>query len=67
MKSRNYVAKHLHKSCRASVVPSKRDSLLRSADLQDMKQDALEGAVEADKCSHLCDVELMSNDEIVQE
>jgi hypothetical protein len=32
-----------------------------------MEEMALEEAVEANKCQHRTDVELMSNDEIVQE
>ena len=67
MKLRNYPAKHMNTFNKPSVQPSKKSSLLISAELQDMKQDALEGVVEAVKCEHLCAVELMSNDEITQE
>ena len=45
MKPRNYVAKHLHKSCKPSVQLSKKSSLLISAELQDMEENALEEPV----------------------
>lgn len=58
------VAKHMNTFCKPSVQLSKKSSLLRSAELKDVEEMALEGAVEANKCQHRTDVELMSNDEI---
>ena len=44
---RNYVAKHLHKSTRASVVASKRRSLQSEATLRDAREDALNELVDS--------------------
>lgn len=40
---RNPVAKHMHKSVRASVITSKRRSLQSEATLRDAREDALNG------------------------
>lgn len=53
------VARHMNTFNKPSVVLSKKSTLLRSAELQDMEEMALEEAVEANKC----DVELMSDEE----
>ena len=45
MMTRNYVAKHLHKSCRASVEQSKKDSMLRQVELREADQNASESLV----------------------
>lgn len=47
MKIRNYVRKHLHKTCKPSIVASKRDKLLSEVELQEKEEILSEGLLEA--------------------
>jgi hypothetical protein len=69
MKPRNYVAKHLHTFNRASVVLSKRFSLLREAELRVEEQNASEEVLDVSKgaSDEVLDVSKGASDEASDE
>lgn len=46
MKTKNFVAKNLHKACKASIVPHKHQEKKQAIELQEMKERASEALAE---------------------